>query len=187
MIPCCILAIEDDDDRAFMEHLFVQYHRLMYRKIIEILHDPWATDDVMQSVLEKLIDKVKELREKDRDRLVNYIISACKNRARNYIRDKGNKHEFVLDEYWDHEDIENSRYAIELRFEKEAELERLAKIWPKLDERSQYLLEGRYILEKSPDQMAKELGLKPDSIRMALSRARKNANKLMQEELEMKG
>ena len=29
MIPYCILVIEDDDDRAFMEQLFVEYHRLM--------------------------------------------------------------------------------------------------------------------------------------------------------------
>ena len=29
MIPYCILVIEDDDDRAFMEQLFVDYHRLM--------------------------------------------------------------------------------------------------------------------------------------------------------------
>lgn len=27
MIPYCILVIEDDDDRTFMEQLFVDYHR----------------------------------------------------------------------------------------------------------------------------------------------------------------
>ena len=32
MIPYCILVIEDDDDRAFMEQLFVDYHRLMYHE-----------------------------------------------------------------------------------------------------------------------------------------------------------
>ena len=29
MIPYCILVIEDDDDRTFMEQLFVDYHRLI--------------------------------------------------------------------------------------------------------------------------------------------------------------
>ena len=61
MIPYCILVIEDDDDRAFMERLYNNYHRLMYSKIIEILKDEWDTEDVMQSVLEKLIDKIPEL------------------------------------------------------------------------------------------------------------------------------
>ena len=35
MIPYCILVIEDDDDRAFMEQLFVDYHRLMYHENLQ--------------------------------------------------------------------------------------------------------------------------------------------------------
>ena len=51
MIPYCILVIEDDDDRAFMEQLFVDYHRLMYHEIFKLVHDQWAAEDVMQSTL----------------------------------------------------------------------------------------------------------------------------------------
>ena len=29
MLPICILAIRDDDDRAYMTRLFVKYQRLM--------------------------------------------------------------------------------------------------------------------------------------------------------------
>ena len=39
MIPYCILVIEDDDDRAFMEQLFVDYHRLMYHEIFKLVHN----------------------------------------------------------------------------------------------------------------------------------------------------
>ena len=31
MLPICILTIQDEDDRAYMSRLFVQYHRLMYQ------------------------------------------------------------------------------------------------------------------------------------------------------------
>ena len=34
MIPYCILVIEDDDDRTFMEQLFVDYHRLIYHELV---------------------------------------------------------------------------------------------------------------------------------------------------------
>lgn len=73
MIPYCILVIEDDDDRTFMEQLFVDYHRLMYHEIFKLVHDQWAAEDVMQSTLVRLIDKIPELRLKDRGHLVNYI------------------------------------------------------------------------------------------------------------------
>lgn len=61
------------------------------------------------------------------------------------------------------------------------ELEHLSKVWPKLDWRSRYLLESHYILEKSPYEIA-NLGIKPDSVRMALTRARKAAYALLAKE-----
>lgn len=39
MIPICILAIEDEDDRAFMENLYMSYQRLMYSTIRNIVRD----------------------------------------------------------------------------------------------------------------------------------------------------
>ena len=57
MLPICILAIRDDDDRAYMTRLFVKYQRLMYRTIYDILGDKWATEDVLQTTLLRLIDQ----------------------------------------------------------------------------------------------------------------------------------
>lgn len=37
MLPICILAIRDDDDRAYMTRLFVKYQRLMYRTIYDTI------------------------------------------------------------------------------------------------------------------------------------------------------
>lgn len=84
MIPYCILIIEDDNDRDFMSTLYLSYNRLMYREIFKIVNDPWVTEDLMQEVLIKLIDRVKELRAKDRQHLINYVITVSKNKARNY-------------------------------------------------------------------------------------------------------
>ena len=84
MIPYCILIIEDDDDREFMTWLFRNYNRLMYREIFQLVQNVWITEDLIQDVLVSLIDKVKELRLKDERHLVNYIITASKNKAKNY-------------------------------------------------------------------------------------------------------
>ena len=61
MIPICILAIEDDSDREFMSWLYQQYHRLMYWEIYDLLHDQWATEDILQNSLIKLINKILSL------------------------------------------------------------------------------------------------------------------------------
>ena len=69
MIPFCILAIENDDDREFMAGLFLRYQRLLYNEIYEILNNPWNTEDILQATLVKLIDKIPELRKKEETKL----------------------------------------------------------------------------------------------------------------------
>lgn len=136
----------------------------------------------MQTTLVKLIDKVQDLRTKGRNHLINYIISACKNQARNYMRDKNRHAEYSIDEYLDTPNPHDGADEIEMRLAYTDELEHLSKVWPKLDGRSRYLLESHYILEKSPYEIAANLGIKPDSVRMALTRARKAAYALLAKE-----
>ena len=59
------------------------------------------------------------------------------------------------------------------------EIDELVRRWPKLDDRSKMLLEGKYILGKSDEVLAEELSIKPASVRMALTRARQCAYRLL--------
>lgn len=88
MIPIIILAIENDDDREFMTALYMQYHSLMYKLIFDIVKSPWDTEDILQEVLVKLIDKIPTLKSLERQNRINYVAVACKNTAYNFFRDK---------------------------------------------------------------------------------------------------
>lgn len=183
MIPYCILVIEDEDDRDFMRQLFENYQRLMYHEIAQIAHDRWTVEDVMQSTLVKLIDKIPLLRSFDRNRLVNYIISAAKNTAINHLQQENRITVFSFDDSLD-PPADLSATPLDERLEQiqlEADLHRLHEIWPTLDERSRFLLEGRYILKKTPEEMAGDLNIQVASLRMALTRARRTAKKRMLE------
>jgi len=180
MIPALILAIENDQDREFMARLYEKYNRLMYSEIYKILEDHWHTEDVMHNTIVRLIDKVGELRSKDRNHLVNYIISTCKNQAYNYIRDNKKHNGYSFDDCFDLPDKEHGRDAMEMKLIHVEDLRQLTVIWDQLDERSRHVLEGYYILEKSMPQLAEELNIKPESMRMVLTRARKIAFALME-------
>lgn len=185
MIPTYILVIENDDDREFMAALYMNYNRLMYQKICQIVRNKWVAEDLLQEVLVKLIDKVKELRTKDRDHLVNYIIAASMNIAKNYLRDSNRNYELAFDNQVEYPNSVRSESEVEIQLIRESDLDTLARIWAELDERNRYLLRGRYILELSVEEMAKELKIKPASIRMALTRARKIAYQMLTEELQV--
>lgn len=184
MIPYCILAIEDDSDRAFMTSLYNSYGRLIYHQIFRIVADTWAAEDLMQEVLIKLIERVKELRAKEERQLVNYIIAVAQNKAKNYIRDTKAHREVPLEENINAPLRAEHPENIDMRLIAECDMTSLAQAWPHLSERSRYLLEGRYILEKSVGQLAEELNLKPGSVRMALTRARKEAYQVLQNEID---
>lgn len=167
MLPICILAIRDDDDRAYMTRLFVKYQRLMYRTIYDILGDKWTTEDVLQTTLRRL----------EPEGLAGYIAAACRHTAYNAVRDSSRHPWLPLD---GEPEVPDERQEVEDRVLRRLELDALAQVWPRLDENTRWLLEARYILDYSDGELARELGVKPDSVRMALTRARRKARRLME-------
>lgn len=164
MLPICILAIRDDDDRAYMTRLFVKYQRLMYRTIYDILGDKWATEDVLQTTLLRLIDHLDTLRRLEPEGLAGYIAAACRHTAYNAVRDSSRHPWLPLD---GEPEVPDERQEVEDRVLRRLELDALAQVWPRLDENTRWLLEARYILDYSDGELARELGVKPDSVRMA--------------------
>lgn len=184
IIPYCILVIEDDDDREFMTFIYQSYHRLIYHEVRKIVEDPWAAEDIMQEVTVTLIDKVKELRAKEERQMINYIIAISQNKAKNFARAAKAHGEVPFEAGAE----AGTRVTDDLdsRLMRECDIESLARIWPRLSERSRYLLEGRYVLEKSVEQLAEELRLQPGSVRMALTRARREAYSLFTNDTDSK-
>ena len=88
MLPLVIMAIEDEDDKAFMTWLYLQYRRLIYSEVRKITGNTDEVEDLLQSVVEKLIEKLPLLRGVEQNKLVNYIISTAKNTAYNSLRGK---------------------------------------------------------------------------------------------------
>ncbi len=183
MIPLVILAIEDEDDRSFMTALFLNYERLLYSEIRKLISDSWAVEDILQSTLVKLIGKIPLLRTLDERSLVNYIITAAKNTARSLLRRvPREKLPSVDDEEFAGGVLSDGVSAEDVLIRVES-VRRLADVWPLLDERSQYLLEAKYILKMESQEIAAQLGIKPDSVRVELSRARKRAQRLLTDTL----
>ena len=132
----------------------VHGQRLIYSEVQKLIQNEDEAEDLMQTVVEKLIHKVDLLRDLERRRLVNYVISTAKNTAQNFLRNTRPQARV-----WD--------------------LSSLSRVWAALDEKTRYLLSARYILNKSGREIAEDLQMPPDNVRMALVRARKKARQAM--------
>ena len=179
LIPYSILAIEDDSDREFMERIYVSYQRLMYHEIYQIVGDPWLTEDILQTAIEKLIHHIDTLRSLTSSKLVNYIISTAKNTAITQKHISNRVRETPYDDWLEAPQTSSFEDNPEIFVIQNEQLDYLADIWNDLDERSKFLLNGRYILHQSYAELGKELNIKPESVRMAVTRAKRSAYNLM--------
>ena len=139
MIPLVILAIEDEDDRNFIERLYFDYERLLFSETQKITKNLWDSQDVVQSVLVKIInDKIPLLRSLTERKHVNYLITACHNTAYNIMRQKKAEIPFSLDD----ETVESvehgssNSHSIEDLLVMSNQIEVFAKIWDELDEKT---------------------------------------------------
>ena len=180
VMPAIILAIQDEDNRRYMEWIFETYHRLMYSYIMELLDDQWGADDVMQECVVKLIDKIDVLRSLSESKRRNYVVTAAKNTSISYLRREAVRKGSSYDD-WAMECVgtgpEDDPEALILH---QAEIEGLQFVWELLDKRTRFLLSSRYILEQSFEEMAKELGVSTGSVRMLLTRAKRWAKALIE-------
>lgn len=174
MLPLIIMAIEDEDDKAFMTWLYLQYRRLIYSEVRKIVGNTDEAEDLLQSVVEKLIEKLPLLRGMEQSRLVNYIISTAKNTAYNSLR--GKEREIL---WGDQEGLADPAPMPEDHLLAQEDLYRLARVWIGLDEKTQYLLSAKYILKKSGKEIASDLNMPPNNVRMALVRAKRKARQAM--------
>lgn len=174
MIPLIILAIESPDDREFMENLYLSYRWLMYAQIKSKVSDPWEIDDILQSSLEKLIDKIPLLRSMEKSQQINYVITTCQRMSLSYLRKKKRI------DYLDNESLEafgSTPNTPELWVLTQEHIENTYAAWQQLDQKTKNILMWKYKLEMSDLEIAEELGIKPNSVRMSLTRARENFKK----------
>lgn len=170
MISLIIFAIESPQDKEFMESLYLQYNRLIFSEVKKILKNDWNTEDVMQIVLVRLIGHISKLRTMDRDSAVNYIIVTARHTAYNFLRDNKRILELPFDETFDTADetlVSADERLITLEM-----IENTGMAWRSLDERSRRILEMKYVLDTSNEEIAQEFGVATNSVRMLLSRAR---------------
>lgn len=175
MFPLIFSTIEDADSRQFMEQLYVKYSKLIYSQVYKLTRDSYEVEEIVQESLVNLIEKVDLLQTLPRDRLVNYLISTARYTGYAFFRKKRKVEEIPIEEdetvLFDKGAFQNG--LDELMIQK-MESEQLYQVWSQLRERDQLVLNMKYILDQSNEEIAEALGVKPGSIRMLLTRAKRN-------------
>lgn len=180
MIMMAISSLEDPNDREFIERLYMDHKELMLSTARRYISNPAECEDIVQTALVKLIEKIPELRGKKCCILRSYIVSTIRSTSIDHLRRNAVRgaHTVPLETLEELPAFQDSL----------AELAegggRLSEIWHLLPEEYQLALRLRYILDYSMKELAGALGCSEANARMKLTRARRKALQLLTEKRE---
>ena len=179
-IPFVLLAIDNDDDRAFMEQLYIEHKGLMYGIALTYLHDREDARDAVNDALIRLINKISDLRKKDRSVLRPYIVSTVKRTALNIIRKKKAVRERVRNvDIEEMETYADQKADVDAAVVANSTSAELRKAVEQLTDRERTVLRLKYFEGWSDADIAQWLGLAESSIRVYLVRARRHMDEIL--------
>lgn len=186
MILMTLESIEDEDDRAFMLHLYEQYSRLIRKTIYSITHDPESIEDLIQDTYEKLIKKISTIRSFECHKTTAYVVYTSRSTAINFIkhRDVVNKHVCYGDENDFSEILQGPPDGFEEQSIHRLDVDTVLGKVSKLPEAQKDILFFKYFLEMTDDEIAGIMCISASNVRQSLRRARNAAKTLLTEEVK---
>lgn len=171
----------DHSAQEFFRDFYDEHKRLIY--YLAMQHTPPGTDvdDLVQDVVLRLLDYIPTLMKlrSNRNRLVAYLSLTVRSAYVDHIRSDPPERLTIIP-------IEMLDSICEDEAIHQSSVSHMAAHWDvtllrdRLSSRDWNLLTGKYMMGYSDQELAQHHGCSADSVRMLLSRARKNARKLLQ-------
>ena len=184
MITFVIAQIDNETDQQFMLGIYETYKPIMFKTARKYVSNYFAVEDLVQDSLLKLIPKIPTLRQLQGSTLDTYIVYTVRNTAFNYLRKEATEKRYLT--FDDVDDLVHQLRTDDRFIEESAErLElkvQVMNILRKLPERDQEVLIRKYYLSQSDQEISTNLGCKPNSVRMMLTRIRRRVFSIMNEE-----
>ena len=185
MLPI-ILNIVDDDERAFVEKIYIKYEKQLYSISMKYLNNHHDAQDCVHETIKLIIESIEKIRiAQDIGYIDKLIGTVCRNCALNMlrVRNRKNQYESSLMRYnyeedvYEEIDIPDYAACVDKIYISEENCESLRTLINKLDEkyRDVILLKSAGLDNKA---IAEIMNISDDLVRQRYSRAKKQLLKM---------
>ena len=182
MLMFVLSATSEPDEQQFMISLYEEYHRLMFSTAKKYVSDHYATEDIVQESLINLLKNIKKVMTLERCNLAAYVVCTDRNTSINHLKKERTKKKHIVFSPVEGSDAEISPApSVEELLLLKEELHILSSIMTQLSEEERILLDGRYLLGLSDEEVAEMIRCKPSSVRMKLTRVRRKVFAMMKQ------
>lgn len=166
------------DDEAFFHRFYEEYKGFLFYTAQKYTQDPNDYEDIVQDAVIRLLNHIPTLRELDQNRTCKYVALTVRSSFLDLQRKKRAfqvlpAEEQMLDVLLSAEESDcKANDALSARME-------ILALKQSLPPRDWVVLEGRYLLGCSYEELAQQLGLTQENVRMIVSRAKEKARRLL--------
>ena len=174
------------EEKQFFQNFYDEYKNYIYYTASKFSSDLAERDDLVQDATVRLIHNVSTLRQLNRYTTLHYILLTIKSVYIDGEKRKQKDNVIFVDER-DLEAIMIEQCLIQDSGRKLDTNMAVAKLKKELPARDWLVLEGKYLLELSQEEIGSLIGVAPDSVRMVLHRARSKARSILEQDAVMGG
>jgi RNA polymerase sigma-70 factor, ECF subfamily len=175
-VSVLVKKAQDGDSQA-LEALYNNFFNQIYYYVYSRVNDQHYAQEITSDTFLSLVEGIKKYEGKSSFK--NYLFGICKNKLRDYIRNKYKSSDFILESNFaentfDHvateevEDVEEAEYRNKIR-------KILNKIKKNMKARYAIVLDLRFNQMNSVEETAKMLNLTPNNVKVIQHRAIKQA------------
>lgn len=173
MMPMAIMLIEDENDRDFIQRLFLQNEFAMFGMALRIVKDHHTASDMVSASCLKMIEKIDYLRKIPVCKQTPYIISIVRNTSLMYLRKRRSENSWLVDDERVLDWAAKTSKPVDENILVEAEAEELREAIRRLNARERDLLVMKYFEQRTDEEISSVLGIGKDSVRFYLTKARR--------------
>lgn len=166
------------DDEAFFLRFYEENKGFLFYTAQKYTDNASDREDIVQETVVRLLSNIDALRALDRNRRLKYIALTVRSAFVDNQRKKRSDQWLSVDDRMLEALLRKERISAPPSDPVSARLEVLA-LKQSLPERDWMVLEGRYILGYSYEELSQQMGLPQDHIRVIVSRAKEKARRLL--------
>lgn len=173
-------------DKEFFHMFYEGNKNFMFYIARKYVSSQADCEDIVQETIVRLINNIPILRELSRNKIAKYIALTIRSVFLDNEKQKhGDKTLFLNDDML--EALIKAEVLIADGIPDLSARMEVEQLKQSLEPRDWIVLEGKYLMGYTQEELAPMLGVSPDSVRMILFRARENARKILQREMQIGG
>lgn len=183
MLPI-ILAINNEDDRAYVEKIYNQYGKKIYKIAFKILNNTEDAEDCVHDVVKIIIDNLEMFQALEGEQLIKLLVTCSRNAALNIYRknkikhiNEGKRKPYTGDETdekdLDIESVSDDGMFVDLIVINEESRKRISEMIEELDSIYKDVLYLRYQYSMKNQDIAKMLKISESVVKVRYHRAKK--------------